>query len=128
MSNISHKKRDILTTKWHQYQLSRFIMKQYTKNPEAALGHVNPMEIYDTRLINQVSQKSSTLIGQQATVQIYDWLTKVKQIYEPSCLLVHGWFSFTLWGIIMKSVGVEHRAPGKPLRVHWDIVYTESGH
>ena len=34
-------------------------------------------------------QKLSTLISQQATVHIYDWLTKVKQIYESSCLLVH---------------------------------------
>ena len=29
-------------------------------------------------------------IGQMTTAHIYDWLTKVKQNYEPSCLLVHG--------------------------------------
>ena len=34
-------------------------------------------------------QKLSTLIGQLATVHICDWLTKVKQIYDLSCLLVH---------------------------------------
>ena len=46
-------------------------------------------EIYYRKLINWVIQKLSTLISQQATVHIYDWLTKVKQIYEPFCLLVH---------------------------------------
>ena len=48
-----------------------------------------PTEIYYRKLINWVIQKLSTLISQQATVHIYDWLTKVKQIYESSCLLVH---------------------------------------
>ena len=48
------------------------------------------MEIYYGRLINWVLQKLSTLIGQLATVHINDWLTKVKQIYESSCLLVLG--------------------------------------
>ena len=40
-------------------------------------------------LKNWVQQKSSTLIGQLATVHICDWLTKVIQIYEPSCLWFH---------------------------------------
>ena len=40
-------------------------------------------------LITWVLQKSSSLIGQLATIHICDWLTKVKQIYESSFLLVH---------------------------------------
>ena len=56
------------------------------------------MEIFYRRLINWVLLKLSTLIGQQAKVHICDWLKKVKRIYEPSCLLVHGtdlhWFDW----------------------------------
>ena len=48
------------------------------------------LEIYYGRLVDGVLKKSSTLIGQLATVHICDWLTKVEQIYEPSCLLFHG--------------------------------------
>ena len=46
--------------------------------------------IEDGELINSVLQKPSTLIGKWATVHICDWLTKVKQINEPSYLLVNG--------------------------------------
>ena len=34
-----------------------------------------------------------TLIGQLGTAHICDWLIKVKQIYEPSCLLFHGLYN-----------------------------------
>ena len=47
------------------------------------------MEIYYGRFTNLVLQKSGSLIDQLATVHICDWLPKVKQIYESSCLLVH---------------------------------------
>ena len=47
------------------------------------------MEMYQGRLINWVLQNVSTLIGQLGTVHICHWLTKIKQIYEPSCLLMH---------------------------------------
>ena len=40
-------------------------------------------------------QKSSTLIGQLATVHICDWLTKVKQIYEYGMGL-RGFFCFEM--------------------------------
>ena len=42
------------------------------------------------RLINEWLQNLSTLIGQLHVSCSCDWLTKVKQIYEPSCLLFHG--------------------------------------
>ena len=45
------------------------------------------MEIYFGRLINRVLQKSSTLIGQLATVHNCDWLTKEKQIYKLSSII-----------------------------------------
>ena len=35
-------------------------------------------------------QNASSLIGQLGTVHIHDWVTKIKKIYEPSCLLFHG--------------------------------------
>ena len=35
-------------------------------------------------------QNVSTLIGQLNTVYIYDWLTKMNKIHEPSCLLFNG--------------------------------------
>ena len=41
------------------------------------------------QLINWVLQKLSFLIGQLAAAHICDWL-KIKWIYKPSCLLVHG--------------------------------------
>ena len=40
------------------------------------------LEIYYGRLVNGVLKKSSTLIGQLATVHNCDWLTKDKQIYK----------------------------------------------
>ena len=51
------------------------------------------MEIHYKMLLNWVLQKSSTLIGQLSTVHICDWLIKVKQIYELSCLLVNALFT-----------------------------------
>ena len=47
------------------------------------LDAIISMEIIeDGELINSVLQKPSTLIGQLATVNICDWLTKVIRIYE----------------------------------------------
>ena len=43
-------------------------------------------------LINWELQKSSSLIGHLTTVCICEWLTKVKQIYDPSFLLFHVFF------------------------------------
>ena len=37
------------------------------------------------------AKKLSTLFGQLTTVHICDWLIKVKQVYEPSFLLFHGY-------------------------------------
>ena len=42
------------------------------------------MEIYYGRILNSIS-----LIFQLAKVHICDWLTKGKQIYEPSCRSMH---------------------------------------
>ena len=44
------------------------------------------MDIYLGQLINWVLQKSSTLIGQLATVHNCDWLTKDKRIYKISSI------------------------------------------
>ena len=54
-------------------------------------------------LINWVLQKSSTLIGQLATgtVHICDWLTKVKQIYEPGMILRT---SLNVYGYIFQNL------------------------
>ena len=51
------------------------------------LNTVCCMEIYYRRLINWVLQKLSTLIGQLATVHIFDWLTKDQQIYKLSPMI-----------------------------------------
>ena len=47
-------------------------------------------------------QKSSTLIGQLATVHICDWLTKVKQIYEQGMLII---------GLIINGKNLEDNIP-----------------
>ena len=49
------------------------------------------LEISYGGLVNGVLKKSSTIIGQLATVHICDRLTKVNQIHEPSYLLVHAY-------------------------------------
>ena len=59
------------------------------------------MEIYFGRLMNWVLQKLRTLIGQLATVHICYWLTNVKQIYELSCLQVHGFHLPTFLIVLM---------------------------
>ena len=74
-----------------------------------------PSEIYYRKLLNWVIQKSSTLIGQQATVHIYDWLTKVKQIYESSFLLVHAINQFQT----MRFLNVFGYPPGGHKRSFW---------
>ena len=47
------------------------------------------MDINQGQLETEIEkpQKSSSLIGQLATVQICDWQTKDKQIYELSSLI-----------------------------------------
>ena len=61
------------------------------------------MEMYSGWLINWVVKKSSPPIGQSATVHICDWLTKVKQNYEASFLLVHGYSAMVFHEITSKE-------------------------
>lgn len=58
-----------------------------------------------TGLINWVLQKSSFSNGQLAEVHICDWLTNVKRIYEPSCLLFYG---SRLGQKVQKSLGPQN--------------------
>ena len=57
-------------------------------------------------------QKLNILIGKLATVHIFDWLKKVKQIYELFCLLVHEYTALPLclclW-LRMSGLGIRVR-------------------
>ena len=87
---VDQKRRtDLYNQRWKsQAKLgSTYVIINYDHT--CSLLTINLMQIYYRRLINWLLQKLSTLIGQLATIHICDWLTKVKRIYEPFCLLVH---------------------------------------
>ena len=55
------------------------------------------------------------------TAHIYDWLTKVKQNYEPSCLLVHGSAAEWQTGMIFCfKLSAKHLDLGSPLPYIYD--------
>ena len=60
-----------------------------------SIGWISPTAVMLLGWIN-------SLIGQLGAVHICDWLAKVKQIHEPSCLLFHE----------------SNRGNGKPLQHH----------
>ena len=67
---------------------------------------------------------SFLLIGQLGTLHIFDWLTKFKRIYEPSCQLFHA--SFALYHNILKYLAEETKigdpieAPPGPYKIQPD--------
>ena len=51
---------------------------------QASIGNIHGNLQWKARILS--AKKSSILIGQLTTVHICNWLTKVKQIYEPGML------------------------------------------
>ena len=86
---VDQKRRtDLYNQRWKsQAKLgSTYVIINYDHT--CSLLTINLMQIYYRRLINWLLQKLSTL-----TVQICDWLMKVKWIYELSNLLLHGFLA-----------------------------------